>query len=70
MSTGRVTLNSSKNDFERAAVDTFSFPGLVNVGKMTRILIGHDNAGAGAAWHLNKVGGGPTRPCITHTCHV
>ena len=55
VSTSRVTLNNSKNNFERAEVDVFSFPALVNVGEMKRILIGHDNSGAGAAWHLNKV---------------
>ncbi|GLC44364.1 hypothetical protein PLESTF_000049800 [Pleodorina starrii] len=53
--TGRVALNNSKNNFERAAVDVFSFPNLLNVGVMKRIVIGHDNSGAGSAWHLNKV---------------
>jgi hypothetical protein len=53
--TGRVPLNNSKNNFERAAVDVFSFPSLPNVGVIKRILIGHDNSGAGSAWHLNKV---------------
>lgn len=54
-STGQVNLNNSKNNFERAAVDVFSFPALPNVYDVTRIRIGHDNSGAGAAWHLNKV---------------
>ncbi|KAG2499991.1 hypothetical protein HYH03_002273 [Edaphochlamys debaryana] len=53
--TGRVALNNSKNNFERAAVDMFNFPGLPNVGTIKRIVIGHDNFGPGAAWHLNKV---------------
>ncbi|GFR41097.1 hypothetical protein Agub_g1741 [Astrephomene gubernaculifera] len=53
--TGRATLNNSKNNFERAAVDVFSLANLPNVGVIKRIVIGHDNSGPGAAWHLNKV---------------
>lgn len=52
--TGRSALNTSKNDFERGATDVFSLT-LPNVGVMKRILIGHDDFGAGAAWHLQMV---------------
>lgn len=62
MDTGRLNLNSSKNDFERGSVDVFNVTA-TNVGEIKRILIGHDNSGAGASWHLNTVrgcgGGGP-----------
>jgi len=51
-SSGRVPLNSSKNDFERGAVDVFNLT-LPNVGEVQRIVIGHDDAGAGGSWHLN-----------------
>lgn len=44
----------TQNNFERAATDVFSFSA-PNCGTMKRIVIGHDNSGPGAAWHLNKV---------------
>jgi hypothetical protein len=47
-------LNSSKNDFERNAVDHFNVT-LTNVGVMKSIRIGHDNFGMGADWHLKMV---------------
>lgn len=53
--TGKVKLNSSKNDFERAAIDVFNLKDLPNVGVLKRIVIGHDNHGVGADWHLNMV---------------
>lgn len=36
------------------AIDTFNLM-LPNLGSISKILIGHDNAGAGAAWHLASV---------------
>ncbi|KAG2450199.1 hypothetical protein HYH02_000301 [Chlamydomonas schloesseri] len=53
--TGRHNLNNSKNNFERAEVDNFTFPALPNVGEIKRIVIGHDSSGMGSDWHLNKV---------------
>uniref|UniRef100_A0A383W527 PLAT domain-containing protein n=1 Tax=Tetradesmus obliquus TaxID=3088 RepID=A0A383W527_TETOB len=53
-SSGRVPLNSSANNLERGAIDTFNLM-LPNLGSISKILIGHDNAGAGAAWHLASV---------------
>lgn len=40
--------------FERGEKDTFDVPG-VDVGDITHILVGHDNKGMGAAWHLQQV---------------
>ncbi|MEW5309958.1 MAG: hypothetical protein WDW38_001797 [Sanguina aurantia] len=51
---GRQTLNNSKNNYERAAVDVFTLTA-VNLGALKRIVIGHDNSGLGAAWHLQQV---------------
>ncbi|GMH36686.1 hypothetical protein BSKO_04559 [Bryopsis sp. KO-2023] len=42
------------NDFERGSVDTFTLHGR-NVGIMSGVLVGHDNRGLGAAWHLDKI---------------
>lgn len=53
-SSGRVSLNNSKNNFERNATDVFNLQ-LPNLGTIKRINIGHDNSGAGAAWHLASV---------------
>eukprot|EP00798_Chlamydomonas_sp_ICE-L_P018434 gene18434-24910_t len=52
--TEKAALNSSKNDFERGNIDVFNLT-LTNVGDLKRIIIGHDNFGAGASWHLNMV---------------
>ena len=53
--TGRIDLdNPGKNDFETNQMDVFEFENM-NVGKMSKIRIGHDNSGLGAAWHLDKV---------------
>ncbi|KAL8614278.1 hypothetical protein ACOMHN_007616 [Nucella lapillus] len=55
--TGKMFLKSSltnKNKFERNQMDEFILE-TVNIGELKKIRIGHDNAGGGAAWHLNKV---------------
>lgn len=54
LTTGRLPLSNSKNNFERAMVDVFTSTAL-NVGDISHIVIGHDNAQAGADWHLNNV---------------
>eukprot|EP00775_Hariotina_reticulata_P001782 gene1782-2116_t len=54
VSSGRIALNSSSNDFERGRTDTFNLH-LSNLGSLERVLIGHDNHGPGAAWHLASV---------------
>lgn len=38
----------------RLQVDVFSLT-LPNIGELKRIVIGHDNSGVGADWHLNMV---------------
>ncbi|PIK54821.1 putative lipoxygenase-likey domain-containing protein 1-like [Apostichopus japonicus] len=49
------TKKERKEKFERNAVDKFVVE-LEDVGEMIeKVRIGHDNAGFGAAWHLNKV---------------
>ncbi|KAG1672531.1 hypothetical protein FOA52_002840, partial [Chlamydomonas sp. UWO 241] len=54
VSTDKLKLNSSKNDFERASVDIFTITA-TNVGDMKSVRIGHDDSGIGAAWHLKMV---------------
>ena len=50
--TGKIKLSNGKNNFERAIEDTFSLSKLPNVGAMTHILIGHDDAYLSPSWHL------------------
>ncbi|GLC54185.1 hypothetical protein PLESTB_000832700 [Pleodorina starrii] len=53
--TGRIKLdNPGKNDFERGNTDVFMFEDK-NVGSLRKIRIGHDGAGLGAGWHLQRV---------------
>ncbi|GIL93968.1 hypothetical protein Vretimale_245, partial [Volvox reticuliferus] len=53
--TGRIKLdNPGKNDFERGNTDVFLFEDK-NVGNLRKIRIGHDGAGLGAGWHLQRV---------------
>ncbi|KAG1662011.1 hypothetical protein FOA52_009500 [Chlamydomonas sp. UWO 241] len=52
--TERIALDNPGNDFETGQLDVFEVSGR-NVGPMTKIRIGHDNAGFGAAWHLDRV---------------
>jgi len=51
---GQTKLENSAKNFERGEKDTFDVPG-VDVGDITHILVGHDNKGMGAAWHLQQV---------------
>jgi len=51
---GLRKLASSKNDFERGAIDEF-FVEAPDLGALLAVDIGHDNRGGGAGWHLNKV---------------
>lgn len=51
---GRRKLNNSENNFERAHVDTFLIKN-AELGKLTRIRIGHDDSGLGSAWLLSHV---------------
>ena len=53
--TGKVKLNNSKNNFERAMEDTFSVSKVPNVGPMSHIVIGHDEAYGSPSWHLAQV---------------
>lgn len=70
---GRVALNTSKNNFERGETDIFNMT-LPNLGEVQRINIGHDNHGIGAAWHLNAVSGAgrafACRCTAAASCHV
>ena len=53
-SSGELVLSNSKNNFERGASDAFTFK-CKNLGVIERCIIGHDNSGIGAAWHLDSV---------------
>lgn len=43
-----------RNCFERGQTDEFQLDG-VNVGTMSHVIVGHDNSGLGAAWHLKSI---------------
>ena len=47
-------LESPLNNFERNKQDTFVIQG-IDIGKLTKIRVGHDNSGWGSAWFLDKV---------------
>ena len=54
---GRLPLESAEkrgNKFERDQTDMFRLEA-PDIGRMQRILIGHDGSGAGSAWYLEEV---------------
>ncbi|CAG9464667.1 unnamed protein product [Pedinophyceae sp. YPF-701] len=51
----RQTLDTSKNNFERAQVDVFILPQMPNTAELTHVIVGHDNKGLGPGWHLDHV---------------
>ena len=51
---GELVLSNSKNNFERGESDVFTVK-CKNLGVIERCIIGHDNTGIGAAWHLDSV---------------
>jgi len=53
-SSGELVLSNSKNNFERGESDVFTVK-CKNLGVIERCIIGHDNSGIGAAWHLDSV---------------
>lgn len=52
---GKTILKSGKRDpFERATADEFSIT-CRSLGRLKELVIGHDNVGLAAAWHLERV---------------
>uniref|UniRef100_A0A6B2KZF9 PLAT domain-containing protein n=1 Tax=Arcella intermedia TaxID=1963864 RepID=A0A6B2KZF9_9EUKA len=51
---GERLLDKPGNNFERNRIDEFAFQS-VDLGDLKRIVIRHDNSGAGPAWFLDKV---------------
>jgi hypothetical protein len=51
-STGKMQLPSRPEHFERGGSDFFSVTG-VDVGKVARLIIGHNNRGPSPGWHLD-----------------
>eukprot|EP01119_Soliformovum_irregulare_P003103 TRINITY_DN133_c0_g1_i3.p1 TRINITY_DN133_c0_g1~~TRINITY_DN133_c0_g1_i3.p1 ORF type:complete len:710 (+),score=244.05 TRINITY_DN133_c0_g1_i3:779-2908(+) len=51
---GRHILDTPGNNFERGQTDVFSFE-CVDLGPLSKIRIGHNGAGFGAGWFLEKV---------------
>jgi hypothetical protein len=43
------------DDFERGNTDTFNLVTSQNIGRLTRILIRHDNSGSAPGWFLDKI---------------
>lgn len=55
---GRLNLEKSlthKDKFENGHLDEFSFPNLLDVGKIVKVTIGFDNKGLGSDWLLESV---------------
>ena len=53
-SSGVVRVSAPVEAFERGTVDAFTFK-LRHLGRLAKMVVGHDNAGRNAAWHLLKV---------------
>lgn len=51
---GEQKLSGARNCFERGQRDEFGFE-CVDLGKIRKIRVGHDNSGFGASWFLDKV---------------
>ncbi|XP_044174758.1 uncharacterized protein LOC114975839 isoform X5 [Acropora millepora] len=52
---GEKKLDNNKNNFESGQKDSFSVSCGAYLGRLSKIRIGHDNTGFGAAWFLDKV---------------
>ncbi|XP_074618349.1 uncharacterized protein LOC141877315 isoform X1 [Acropora palmata] len=52
---GEKKLDNNRNNFEGGQKDSFSVSCGTYLGRLSKIRIGHDNTGFGAAWFLNKV---------------
>lgn len=65
--TGKVRLSNSKNNFERATEDSFSVTKLANVGAISHVVVGHDDAYISPSWHL--VGDGRIYHSLQRTLH-
>ena len=55
MAIRRVNIHYSKNNFERAAEDSFSLTKCKNVGDLTHVTVGHDGAYLSPSWHVAQV---------------
>ncbi|MEW5311146.1 MAG: hypothetical protein WDW38_002885 [Sanguina aurantia] len=54
-SSGNIVLrNTNTNNFERRQADMFEIT-TRDLGNLVELVVGHDNAGAGANWHLEQV---------------
>ncbi|CAH3045073.1 unnamed protein product [Porites lobata] len=52
---GERKLDNNKNNFETGQKDSFTLTCATSLGRLTKVRIGHDNTGFGAAWFLDKV---------------
>ena len=52
--TGKIKLDSNKNDFERGQEDIF-YHEYVDLGEITEVEIEHDNSGPAPGWHCQEV---------------
>ena len=53
--TGKLMMDTSADNFQRASKDTFSKTGVKNVGKISHIVVGHDEANLGPSWHVQQI---------------
>ena len=53
--TGKLLMDTSADNFQRASKDTFSKTAVKNVGKISHIVVGHDEANLGPSWHVQQI---------------
>ncbi len=53
--TKKLSKTKNKNLFEKGNIDEFLINANLNLNVLEKIRIGHDNAGIGSGWHLQKV---------------
>mgnify|MGYP003344696545 FL=1 len=53
--TGKLMMDTSADNFQRASKDTFSKTGVKNVGRISHIVVGHDEANLGPSWHVQQI---------------
>jgi hypothetical protein len=47
--------NPNRNDFERCQIDQFTLRGVAQVGKISRVIVWHDNSGSRPGWFLESL---------------
>lgn len=53
--TKKLSKTKNKDLFEKGNIDEFLINANLNLNRLEKIRIGHDNSGIGSGWHLQKV---------------